>query len=882
MINASRVNFFEKIRGYGPDTARHVKSYVKQSDKSTRLESQLSFLNNCRREEVCPKTLQWGIPFALRNEVRTLRMADRANQHSVRVAAKTTRLQLHNSRTEENQQWTWLQFDLQPEDAKMLDDIVRDKCLKIKRVQDTHKNQKLDRMVEDKLGSGSHQNIVTNNLVINLSKHTLNEAQKRLLARGPGFSVAPKKFPLIEYITAVEAASVFLGPDTKAEWKNKIASEIKKSQKVISNITPSESQALVDLRKNENIMVLAADKGRAMVIMDTEDYNKKMHEHLDDGPYKKLDTNPGPKMEKELRKLVRGVEELKHVIPEPPKSGTVQSLYKTPHIRGAPKVHKAGVPLRPIVNTRGSALQPLCKYMVTILKPLVNNSSTSITNAEQLIPTLKSIKLGNDARLCSFDVKSLFTSVPRDMVLKALREKLKNDNTLLDRTILTPDQICTLIDFCMQSTFFQFGNEFYEQNSGLAMGSSLSPILAEIYMQAFEKNVLKKCPKKPILIVRYVDDYLVIFDSELNIDDLLLTFNSEHQNIELTMEMENEGQIPFLDMLLKRENGQISITVYRKPTDTHYTTPFDSNHAYNTKFANALGMFRRALRYCTNDTLLNKELNTIFSILKNQNYPIHLINKALKRAKNPNPAPAQTEKPSTTMVIPYIKNKSETIRAISKKTAKIRTAFSSSTTLAHQLSRSNRPKTTPTLKDVIYQVPCKDCNAVYIGQTKRQVQKRFTEHQRAIKKPKNKKELALLENDKNYSRIALHAKKENHKFDWENACVVLFEKNRLKRTALETMTMEMRKKKSNTLVLSHSSLLLDPLWIKHLSSKEAEHLLSPKFKVPVCASPAAARANMQPNGLAAATSAAAPVRRRKQSKVNNAPPTHRYDLRKRN
>jgi hypothetical protein len=97
----------------------------------------------------------------------------------------------------------------------------------------------------------------------------------------------------------------------------------------------------------------------------------------------------------------------------------------------------------------------------------------------------------------------------------------------------------------------------------------------------------------------------------------LLTFNSEQQNIELNLQMEKDGQIPFLDMFLIRENGQISITANRKPTDTHFTPPFDSNHLYNTNFANALGMFRRALRYCTNDKLLSKELNLIFSTLPN-------------------------------------------------------------------------------------------------------------------------------------------------------------------------------------------------------------------------------------------------------------------------
>ena len=64
--------------------------------------------------------------------------------------------------------------------------------------------------------------------------------------------------------------------------------------------------------------------------------------------------------------------------------------------------------------------------------------------------------------LVSFDVTSLFTNVPVDEAVQVICDKLQ-DETLADRTTLSPDRVVELLDACLRSTYFSYGEDFYEQ-----------------------------------------------------------------------------------------------------------------------------------------------------------------------------------------------------------------------------------------------------------------------------------------------------------------------------------------------------------------------------------------------------------------------------------
>ena len=89
------------------------------------------------------------------------------------------------------------------------------------------------------------------------------------------------------------------------------------------------------------------------------------------------------------------------------------------------------------------------------------------------------------------------------------------------------------------------------------MGSPLSPIIANIYMEHFEEVALRSSILQPKVWWRYVDDTFVIWPhSQSTLPQFLSHLNNIRPSIQFTMEEEVEQRIPFLDVLVKKRSDQ--------------------------------------------------------------------------------------------------------------------------------------------------------------------------------------------------------------------------------------------------------------------------------------------------------------------------------------
>ena len=308
--------------------------------------------------------------------------------------------------------------------------------------------------------------------------------------------VTPRQPPNLEYITAIEAACTKLSQQDAEELRANINRVLRSCHPPKPNLTKAQNAALRELKGDRDRIVLTADKGVAMVVMDKQDYINNANQLLNQNTYKVISKDPTNTIKNKLINILKGIKT---------KSGlginTYKSMYPTgcvpPKFYGLPKIHKPDTPLRPIVSSCGSVTYGVAKELAKILKPLVGKSPHHINSTQDFVEQAKHFKLEAGECLSSYDVSALFTSVPIDPALNIIQDLLEKDNTLKERTVMEVGDIILLLEFCLKNTYFSFQGQFYEQVEGAAMGSPVSPIVANLYMEYLEQKALSTEPHPP-------------------------------------------------------------------------------------------------------------------------------------------------------------------------------------------------------------------------------------------------------------------------------------------------------------------------------------------------------------------------------------------------
>ena len=150
------------------------------------------------------------------------------------------------------------------------------------------------------------------------------------------------------------------------------------------------------------------------------------------------------------------------------------------------------------------------------------------------------------------DVVSLFTKTAIQQTLNIIREGLEKDQDLKKRTNLEVDDIMDLTEFIATTTYFSFRGQLFKQKFGTAMGSPVSPILANFFMEWLEQQAIATAPIdcKPKLWKRYVDDILEIIKKG-KVEALTGHLNGidKTNSIKFTHEPEKNGKAPVVQKL---------------------------------------------------------------------------------------------------------------------------------------------------------------------------------------------------------------------------------------------------------------------------------------------------------------------------------------------
>ena len=317
--------------------------------------------------------------------------------------------------------------------------------------------------------------------------------------------------------------------------------------------------------------------------------------------------------------------------------------------------------------------------------------------------------------------------------MDVVRERLEKDTKLKDRTSLEVGDIMVLLGFVVRTTYFKFRKVVYQQKFGAAMGSPVSPIVANLYMEYLEQEALKTAGDecKPRLWKRYVDDVLEIVKKE-QVDSFTNHLNQVDKtgNIRFTYESEQDGSMPFLDTLIvRKEDGTLKLVVYRKKTHTDQYLNYQSHHPLHQK----LGVVRTLLDRCDNiiteteDKI--REENRIREALQKCGYPSWAVSRVKRKREEGKQQEQSKEKEECTgqVVIPYVKGVSERAERIFRKYG-IRTAMKPMNTLRQLLVHPKDKREREEICECVYEIPCAVCERSYIGETGRSSGLRLKEH----------------------------------------------------------------------------------------------------------------------------------------------------------
>jgi hypothetical protein len=382
------------------------------------------------------------------------------------------------------------------------------------------------------------------------------------------------------------------------------------------------------------------------------------------------------------------------------------------------------------------------------------------------------------------DVKSLYTCIPHEDGLKAIEHFLNQRSEQHPPT----STILRLTELVLTLNNFTFNGNHYIQRRGVSMGQKVGPAYACLFMGYLEQKFLASYHgPKPTHLYRYIDDFVGIATCpENDVKSFIDAFDDFHPAIKLTYSI-SDVCLPFLDIKLSIDHGtsRLTTSIHYKLTDSHSYLSYNSSHPPRCKNSIPYSQLLRLRRICSDDDDYCTKAEEMKAFFIQRGYPRHVLEAALERVSRLSSTTKIPDSNNTRipLVITYHPINSKVVRILMdnfkllqqcKDTKDIfkdsplvayRRDKNLTDILVHSAEPTNliQPGTTTcdrrvcvtcahinyapsingttgsfdinqsfdcTSRNVVYAVTCSKCNKVYIGETKRRLGDRFSEHLR--------------------------------------------------------------------------------------------------------------------------------------------------------
>lgn len=436
-------NFYKQIAElHGKQTVQELKEISNIKTKLTTLKNRRIFLLTCRKKQLTPNFLKFQNNFITFNN-RNLQLQNENNiqnftNHTLNLLITDT-IKYINIKQKQHQHFlNKVKNQLDPQAFEQFINLENTKHeRKFLKIKETHRKkirnleQNKTKTFTDESNTTTHTSWIENLTTVHIPNEIAN-----VLSMGPNFSNKPhnKNNQYIHDIIAeTEITIEKLNNETKNNIRHKISNAIlKHKHKHKVNI---QNQAEKDLEKHitetkkflkqhPEIYVLKADKTQKTVLMEASEYETKMNNIIqDETTYKKIEKDPTATLIKQNNNLIQTwletdliniytAAKLKNRNTHPPK------------IYGLPKLHKINIPLRPITSFIQSPLYNLTKYIADIIQSSTSPPPSNVRNSWEIKNELQTLqKVPKDHGFISLDVVSMYTSIPLELAIDAIKQK---------------------------------------------------------------------------------------------------------------------------------------------------------------------------------------------------------------------------------------------------------------------------------------------------------------------------------------------------------------------------------------------------------------------------------------------------------------------------
>ena len=157
---------------------------------------------------------------------------------------------------------------------------------------------------------------------------------------------------------------------------------------------------MVRLEKRKDLVITNADKGRAVVIMDTDRYIKEVNQQLSEkANYRQLTQDPIL-----FNRMIN--QTIEKLFPKKNIDGLKISNAKTPKFYISPKIHKLNNPRRHVINSIESHTPEISRFVDLHLQPVVKQIPLYIKDTNHFVNEVNNISVPVNSVLVTIDVRS--------------------------------------------------------------------------------------------------------------------------------------------------------------------------------------------------------------------------------------------------------------------------------------------------------------------------------------------------------------------------------------------------------------------------------------------------------------------------------------------